>query len=136
MSKPDEKWLEQFSSVDNLKDLAAAQQNTIIQQSKKITELERELEARSGSTSLTPADLPPGLEMSAKDEEFIARFELSKFKNLSLQRSLTAEEAKTVDTYAKLLMQLNANPKKDVFDASAVSTDMLLAALDDEKKVK
>lgn len=127
--KVDEKWAEQFKDMGDMKDVVQAQQSTIIQQSKKIMELEKELEGFRNGSALATVELPLDLDPNAKDEEFIARFELHKFKNLSLQRSLTAEESKQVDTYAKLLMQLNANPKKDVFDAQSVPTEALLAVL-------
>lgn len=128
MSKPDEKWLDQFSSVDNLKDLAAAQQNTIIQQSKKITELERELESRSGSTSLTPAEFRS--EGGAKDAEFIANNEISKLKYHSLTRELTIEESKKLETFVKVLGI--SPPKDDTIDVSSVSSHELLASLDEK----
>lgn len=100
--KIDDNWADQFKDAQGMKDLMDAQQSTIISQSKKITELERQLEQLTGSTSVTPLEMPEGFDMYGKDEEFIARYELNKFKNLSLQRSLTAEEGHIGTSYVKM----------------------------------
>lgn len=137
-----DKMFEQFKSFAELQEYTVAQYNTIIQQSKKITQLESEIShLKKLVTQTTPliegrSDSSPHLITS--DEEAIARLELRKLRDSSMGRELTMEEARKVEVYSKLLHQLSNKPKTIVVDTKKISSDQLLNSLneasDDESK--
>jgi hypothetical protein len=113
--------------------LAEAQDKTIVNQSKRITQLEAEVNHLM--LKLKQAALPASQQaspiVSMNDEENIARMELRKLRDTCLVRELTMEETRKVEIYAKLLNTLNNPTKKLVIDTKKLNSEQLLSALTD-----
>jgi RIO-like serine/threonine protein kinase len=107
-----------FNSMEELRAFATSQFRTILEQSKKISTLEAEVEhlkelLESNSPILAPTDsntLAIVQEMS--DEEAIATLELKKLKEISLRQELSTEEAKKYAIYTKALQEIRGNAKR------------------------
>lgn len=123
---------DEFGEVAELKAYATSQYKTILQQQKKINELELQVRQLQGmvekTVPLLEIDQPSKLMMD--DEEIIAKMELSKLRDESLQRTLTFEEVKKLDILAKVLNQVTNKPKKIVLETKNKTSDELLAVLE------
>jgi hypothetical protein len=69
-------------------------------------------------------------EISVQDEESIAKMELKKLRDASLARELTMEEARKVEIYAKLLLQLKGQKQNKVPDTKTKSSAELLSLVE------
>lgn len=122
---------DEFGEVAELKAYATSQYKTILQQQKKINELELQVRQLQGmvekTVPLLEIDQPS---MMVEDEETIARLELRKLRDESLQRTLTFEEVKKLDILAKVLNQVTNKPKKIVLETKNKTSDELLAVLE------
>lgn len=130
---------DQFKDIVEMREYANAQYNTIVTQSKKITQLEEEIRHMKRLLAEATPLLPVSTDQSAlhvNDEEFIARIEIKKLRDVSMARELTMEETRKLEVYAKLLHQLNNVPKKLIIDTKKMSADTLLASLDNAEDEK
>ena len=126
--------MEDFKDLVELKDYCQAQYKTIVNQSKKINELESEVEHLKSLLSQTVPIISPETDVSlliTKNEESIAQMELKKLRDTSLSRELTMEEARKTEIYSKILQQVNANKKKKDPGTKDKGTDELLSIVDE-----
>lgn len=108
-----------------------AQQKTIIKLKEENEHLKKLLEKNvpvliENGNSLIKTD-----GMLSDHEETICRIELKRLHDISLERALNYEEAKRVDLYSKLLIQINSKPKTIELEARKKPTDELLAIVED-----
>lgn len=130
------KILDNFDTVEELKDYASAQFSTILEQSKKISRLEKELESiqeklikAEQSININSA-LSPNQDKGS-DAETTCLVQLAIIKANSMSRELTLEETKKLEILTKTLIlargktvdQDKANKVKQV---EAMSTEELL----------
>ena len=118
-----DKTILQYKELNQLQEYAMAQQTTIIQLSKKIQKIEDErdhLKTLLESSVPLLKTQPEGVnQISGDDTEYICTVEISKLKNMTLERELTYEECKRLDTYFRILNQINSRPtqrEKEVKD--------------------
>ena len=120
--------LSQFSDMSELRQFAEAQHNQIIALTQRIHELEEE---KSNGSSLVLAPEASRLDkIEESDEEVICRIEIRKLRTSSMQRELTLDECRKLDTYAKILNQSKNLPKTIEVKARKLSTAELLALAD------
>jgi hypothetical protein len=103
----------QFKSAAEMQAYCDAQFRTIVNQAKKIHELEEEAVhlrklLENGSELVKDPSKKIELYTDVSDEEAICRIELKKLKDVSIERELTLEEAKRTEIYTKLLISLTA----------------------------
>lgn len=126
--------MKQYKDMSSLQDFAEAQHRTIIELTKKLSDSEekrKQVERMLGTNLPTTSNslIKPGV--FEDHEENICRMELKKLHDLSMERTLTLEEAKKVELYTKLLLALDiAARKKEPKDITDVSTDELLAIVE------
>jgi predicted DNA-binding ribbon-helix-helix protein len=102
----------QYKDFSQLQEYAEAQNLTIVQLSKKIQKLEDE---RNHLKKLLESSIPliaPVKNENDNDSEYICTIEISKLRDISTQRELTLEESRRLETYFKILTQINNKPKK------------------------
>lgn len=107
-----DKTVAQYKDFNQLQEFAQAQQTTIIQLSKKIQKLEDE---RDHLKKLLQSSVPliaPIKNENENDSEYICTMEISKLRDISTQRELTLEECRRLETYFKILTQINNKPKQ------------------------
>jgi hypothetical protein len=125
-SKMLDKMLEQFKDFSELQAFAEAQQNTIVQQSKKIRELEAEVERlKTGASPISSGVLHLPTTIGLNDEEAIARIQLAKLKDISENREFTLEEARKLEIYSKIINAIENRPKKEIIPTKAMSVEDL-----------
>jgi uncharacterized coiled-coil DUF342 family protein len=130
--------LDNFSSIDDVKEYASSQYKTIITQSKKITELERKVESLTVklqeaekqvavSNALT-LDQPEG----TSDTETTCIVQIAMLKGLAMNRELTLEETKKLEIFAKTLQLIKGknHEEKKKEQPTALSTADLLRLVD------
>lgn len=119
-----------FKDFVELQEFSQAQHRTIIELSKKISNLEKEnlhlKELLESTTQLTTSDNKPMIvDLGISNEEIISATELRKLKELCVSKNdtLTLEEAKKVELYTKILSGLrNKGKNKDGADKLDDST--------------
>lgn len=119
--------------MEQLQLFAEAQQTTILQLSKKIQKLEDENKQLKSSVPIIKTQVDNIQQFGENDSEYICTLEISKLKNVSLERELTYEEAKRLEIYFRLLNQLNLTSKKVEKEVKNISTDELLKLVDNKK---
>lgn len=106
----------QFKTAAELQAYSDAQFRTIVNQAKKIHDLEEEVVHLRKLLESGPLIKDPTrkieLYTDVSDEEAICHIELKKLKDLSLERELTLEEAKRTEIYTKLIISLTQDTKK------------------------
>lgn len=133
-----DKMLEQFKDFTSLQKYAEAQYKTILSLTKKIKSLEEEninlKDILEKSTPLLEEDKKNfslyQIEAST-DEEMIAKVQLARLKELSLERELTLEEAKRVEIFHKILTSKGSNSSITI-QTQKMNSDDLLKMLDNE----
>lgn len=128
-----DKMFDQFKDIVEMREYANAQYNTIVTQSKKITQLEEEIRHMKRLLAEATPLLPVSTDSSSlhvNDEEFIARTEIKKLRDVSMSRELTLEECRRLEVFFKIITQLSNQPKKLVIDTKKMSAEKLLASLD------
>lgn len=113
-----------FKDFIELQEFSQAQHSTIIELSKKISNLEKEnlhlKQLLETTTQLTLSDNKPMIvDLGISNEEIISATELRKLKELCVSKNdtLTLEEAKKVELYTKILSGLrNKGKSKDGVD--------------------
>jgi hypothetical protein len=121
-----DKTVAQYKDFNQLQEFAQAQQTTIVQLSKKIQKLEDE---RDHLKKLLESSVPliaPVKNENDNDSEYICTMEISKLRDISTQRELTLEESRRLETYFKILTQINNKPKKEEKEVEKLSDDALL----------
>lgn len=135
-NKVTDKILDNFNSIEELKDYASAQFSTILAQSKKITDLERKLEeaelrlAKAEQQNSIQSALNPSQEQGS-DAETTCLVQLAIIKGNSMTRELTLEETKKLEILTKTLILARGktveDPKKQkIKEVEAMSTEDLL----------
>lgn len=124
------KTIAQYKEMSQLQDYAMAQEQTILQISRKLQKLEEE---RDHLKTLLETSVPiiktspEGVQLFAEnDTEYICNIEIGKLKQNSIVRELTLEESKRLDTYFKILTQLNSRPNKQEKEVKDLNTSDLL----------
>jgi hypothetical protein len=107
----------QFKSAAEMQAYTDAQFRTIVNQAKKIHELEEEVIhlrkiLENGTDLIKDPSKKIEIYTDVSDEEAICRIELKKLKDVSIERELTLEEAKRTEIYTKLLISLTAPESK------------------------
>jgi len=125
-----DKTILQYKELNQLQEYAMAQQTTIIQLSKKIQKIEDErdhLKTLLESSVPLLKTQPEGVnQISGDDTEYICTVEISKLKNMTLERELTYEECKRLDTYFRILNQINSRPTQREKEVKDLKTEDLL----------
>lgn len=129
------KTIAQYKDFTQLQEYATAQELTIIQLSKKVQKLEDErnhfkklLESSGTLISTDKKQL-----INEDDSENICNLEISKLRDNSIQRELTLEECRKLETYVKILTQLESRKKKPTEkEAEKLDTTALWALVENE----
>ena len=124
--------LEKYKSIDELKAYSNAQYKTITKLTKRLSELEQEIEgllAKGYGQTEEVAVLIPDLNV-VSDEEAICLMELNRLKNHSLRQELTLEECKKVETYVRTLISIREKKTKEPAKTKSMDTADLLKAMD------
>lgn len=132
--------IKQFKNMSELQAFCEAQNKTILDLSKKNQQFTEEIKhlkkLLEGSVPIIKGSSDSGLIKSSdelfstNDEEAIARMQLRRLQEMSLERELTFEESKKVEIFAKLLFQLENKPKKVVVESRNLNTDQLLSLVE------
>lgn len=138
MSEQMDKMLEQFKDMASLQKYADAQYKTILSLTKKVKLLEQEninlKDILEKSTPLLDEEKKtfnlPEVEASS-DEEMIAKVQLARLNEISLERELTLEEAKRVEIFTKILTSKGAN-KSITVQMQKMNNDDLLKMLEND----
>lgn len=124
--------LTQYKTYEDLMSYCVAQDHALSNQSRKVMELEQEL----SYMKLLVNSQMPALEMDitkididGRDEHVIAQIEIQKLRKHSMVRELTMEETKRLEIYTKILSISPPKKEIEVFDASDLSTDVILNAI-------
>ena len=133
-----DKMLEQFKDMASLQKYADAQYKTILSLTKKVKLLEQEninlKDILEKSTPLLDEEKKtfnlPEVEASS-NEEMIAKVQLARLNEISLERELTLEEAKRVEIFTKILSAKGAN-KSITVQMQKMNNDDLLKMLENE----
>lgn len=125
------KMMEQYKDMAELQVFADAQHKTIISQSKKIQELESEINHLKGLLSSTVPILHVDGPLNINDEESIARCQLTKLRDVSFARELTLEEARKLEIYSKIINQIESRPHKKAIPTEKLSNDQLIKTLNE-----
>lgn len=131
MDKMD-KMLEQFKDFASLQKYAEAQYKTILSLSKKVKTLEEEnVELKDLLEKSTPLldeekkNFVAYQVEASSDEEMIAKVQLARIKEISMDRELTLEEAKRVEIFTKILTNKGSNSSISVQTKQMGSDDLL-----------
>lgn len=132
------KILDNFDTVEDLKQYASSQYLTIISQSKKIHELESKLEKldlklleaerKEAVSSSLNVEQPEG----QSDTETACIVQIAMLKGLAMNRELTLEEVKKLEIFAKTLQMMRGKITEDKKkeQPSKISTADLLRLVD------
>lgn len=122
--------LNSFKTPDELRAYIEAQQQSLIDVSKKVKKLEKEkeelekkLKKLESSENVTASNIQISGQMT--NEEAICIVQLSNLRTISDERSLTFEETKKADVLIKLLQSLQSKDKKKN-ELEEVDTETLL----------
>jgi len=138
MSDINNKTLEAFKDIEDLKEYSNAQYKTIIAQSKKINDLERKLEsteeklAKSEQTNTIAGSLSKDQDNNGSDGETICLIQLALLRSAAMKGELTLEETKKVEIYVKTLQVLRGKggeDKKPKEAGKALSNEELIALM-------
>lgn len=129
------KVIEDIQKIEDLKEFAEAQYYTIINQSKKIKNLEDNKEALELKISNTISTTNI-IDSNNTDAETICITQLRFLKLNSEIRELTLEETKKVETYTKTLLLIKGKDTEDKINnkeiTKGMSTDQLLKLVSKE----
>lgn len=121
----------QYKELVQLQEYASAQEKTILQMSKKLQKLEDE---KKHLESLLESSVPlmkdgetKALEkLHGNQTESICHNEIRKLKDASMERELTYEECRKLDTYFKILTQISNFAKPIETEAKQMTDEQLL----------
>jgi hypothetical protein len=133
-----------FEETKELADIRAfseAQQKTIIQLTKKVKQLEEErdhLKKLLESTApiiQTANNTPVQTEkFLTSDQEAICRVQLTKLRDIALDRELTLEETKKVEIFSKIITVLENAPETIKIDTKSIESNDLMGLLEDSSQ--
>lgn len=131
------KTLDQYKDYDTLREFAEAQHTTIGQLSKKIQRLEEE---RNHLKSLLESSVPlikttdeNISKVFENDAEYICHIEIAKLKEVSKVTELTLEQSRRLDTYFKILTQIEfRSEKKEEKEVEKLETPELLKLIEND----
>jgi hypothetical protein len=133
-----DKMLEQFKDVASLQKYAEAQYKTILSLSKRVKSLEEEnvelKDLLEKSTPLLQEEKQNFIAYqveASSDEEMIAKVQLARIKEISMERELTLEEAKRVEIFTKILANKGSNTSIAI-QTQKMNSDDLLKMLDND----
>lgn len=133
-----DKMLEQFKDVASLQKYAEAQYKTILSLSKKVKVLEEQnIELKDLLEKSTPLLNEEKKNFSvynveaSSDEEMIAKVQLARIKEISMDRELTLEEAKRVEIFTKILSS-KGNNNSSTIQIQKMGNDDLLKLLEND----
>jgi len=109
---------------------SSAQQRTILELNKKVNSIEQEnikLKKSIASVDLeSRREEDKQINVNITDEQAICEMQLTILRDRSLEGELTLEEAKKVELFAKLLLQLRNPQKKEEDKVKHMNSDELL----------
>lgn len=131
------KTIAQYKDFNQLQEYASAQQQTIIQLSKKnqrlqeeVTHLKKLLESSvpliNGEKKLL------GEKLLTNSEEAICTMQLEKLRDISIERELTLEEARRVEIFSKVLAISRNAPKTFEGRSKNLSDEELLKQIEND----
>jgi hypothetical protein len=133
-----DKMLEQFKDMSSLQKYAEAQYKTILSLSRKVKTLEEEnIELKDLLEKSTPVLNEEKKNFviyqveASSDEEMIAKVQLARIKEISMDRELTLEEAKRVEIFTKILNTKGSNSSIAV-QTQKMDNDDLLKMLEND----
>ena len=133
-----DKMLEQFKDMSSLQKYAEAQYKTILSLSRRVKVLEEEnvelKDILEKSTPLVNEDKKNFVAYqveASSDEEMIAKVQLARMKEISMDRELTLEEAKRVEIFTKILANKGSNSSIAI-QTQKMNSDDLLKMLDND----
>ena len=133
-----DKMLEQFKDMSSLQKYAEAQYKTILSLSRRVKVLEEEnvelKDLLEKSTPLVNEDKKNFVTYqveASSDEEMIAKVQLARMKEISMDRELTLEEAKRVEIFTKILANKGSNSSIAI-QTQKMNSDDLLKMLDND----
>lgn len=133
-----DKMLDQFKDMASIQKYADAQYKTILSLSKRIKVLEQEnIELKDLLEKSTPLLNEEKKNFSAfqveasSDEEMIAKVQLARMKEISMDRELTLEEAKRVEIFTKILNNKSQDQSYTIH-TKKLNNDELLMMLENE----
>jgi hypothetical protein len=130
--------LNSFKTPDELRAYIEAQQQSLIDVSKKVKKLEKEKEElekklkKLESTSKITGNEQLDIE-GISNSELICLTEIEKLKRLTEDRELSYQETQKFDILQKVLNQINSNKKNKDSSLAKVSDDELLRLIDGGK---
>jgi hypothetical protein len=134
-----DKMLEQFKDAASLQKYAEAQYKTILSLSRKVKVLEEEnvelKDLLEKSTPLLQEEKQNFIAYqveASSDEEMIAKVQLARMKEISMDRELTLEEAKRVEIFTKILLSKGSSSSISI-QTQKMNNDDLLKMLDNEQ---
>lgn len=118
-----------FKTIEEWKKFAEAQHKTIIQLNSKLKNLEEEKESLKKLLEKSTPLIQPQREyaLDTDDEEYIARTQLARLKQIADERELTLEESKRTEIFVKILNGVRNTPKTIEVKTKELSNDQLLA---------
>jgi len=124
-----------FSDPEQLKSLCDSQFKTIVELSKKIQTLEQEnkslrenskLLELSGNSVQLPDKVIDIIRLEVSEQETICKLQLILLRNNSIIRELTLEEARKVEIFSKILVNIeNSNKPKEAQFKKLSDTELL-----------
>ena len=142
MSDEIPKSIAQYRDFKSLQEFAVAQNTTILNLSKKVQALEVKLKHSEDLLKSTvpniSSQLPGVKDFTNDDSEYICTVEIAKLKSFTKERELTLEESRKLDTYYKILNNINSKPKveKEVKETDTKDLLKLVESKDDNGKSK
>ena len=138
MSNQVDKTVAQYRDFNQLQEFAQAQQNTIVQLSKKIQKLEDERDhLKKLLESTVPLFNEPGKivtpgKILTSAEEAICVMQLDRLRDISLERELTLEETRRVEIFSKVLASVKNKIKESESRVKQMSDEELLALVEND----
>lgn len=133
-----DKMLDQFKDFASLQKYAEAQYKTILSLSRRVKVLEEEnVELKDILEKSTPLlneekkNFFIGQVEASSDEEMIAKVQLARMKEISMERELTLEEAKRVEIFTKILTNKGSN-NTIAIQTQKMNSDDLLKMLEND----
>jgi cell shape-determining protein MreC len=119
---------EEFKSLVELKSFSEAQTKTLIELQNKFELAKKENAHLKELLKSTAPLLPKSAHIIVvEDEETIAKMEISKLRDVSIERALTYEETKKLEVYFKILQAIRAAPKTLDQPSRTMSSEELAA---------
>ncbi len=138
MSDSLDKMLEEFKDYAELREFSKAQHKKLVDLTRKNNKLLEENRRLLDSTKMIDkgqvVDKSESTIAFVSDEEIICRTQLSMLKQVAMERELTLEETRKVDTYSKILIALNDKPKTIEVTSRGLKDDELIALIENDEK--